>query len=61
MQPYVPLLFSFFQERVHKNAVKIAVSLDIQMLSNIRRDFEAIDRQISANVDTQVIGVMSRT
>lgn len=33
-------------KKLHKNAVKTAISLDIEMFSNIRHDFESIDRQI---------------
>lgn len=28
VQPYMPLLLSFFQERVHKNAAKTALGLE---------------------------------
>lgn len=39
------LLFPLFQEIMHENTVK-TTSVDMQILSNIRRDFESIDRQI---------------
>lgn len=40
------LLFPLFQEIMHENTVKTTTSVDMQMLSNIRRDFESIDRQM---------------
>lgn len=46
VHPHLQLLFSLFQEMMRKNVVKTAISLDMQMLSNIIGDFEAIDRQI---------------